>query len=99
LWASSPNNHGASPRFISGRREGEELLYAGKAGTGFTFETARALREKLNPLVVRKSPLTTPVRKPKATWVRPEVLVTFNTARSLQTAGSATRPLRACART
>jgi len=67
------------PRSISalylGRREGEELLYAGKAGTGFTFDTARALREKLNPLVVRTSPLTTPVRKPKATWVRPEVLV------------------------
>jgi bifunctional non-homologous end joining protein LigD len=33
------------------------------------------LREKLDPLVVRKSPLTKPVRKPKATWVRPEVLV------------------------
>jgi len=67
------------PRSISalylGRREGEELLYAGKAGTGFTFETARALRERLNPLVVRKSPLTTPVRKPKATWVKPDLLV------------------------
>jgi bifunctional non-homologous end joining protein LigD len=67
------------PRSISavylGRREGEELLYAGKAGTGFTFDTARALRERLTPLVMRKSPLTTPVRKPKATWVRPDVLV------------------------
>ena len=67
------------PRSISalylGRREGEELLYAGKAGTGFTFDTARALRERLQPLVVRKSSLTTPVRKPKATWVRAELLV------------------------
>jgi bifunctional non-homologous end joining protein LigD len=67
------------PRSIAalylGRREGEELLYAGKAGTGFTFGTARALRERLQPLVVRKSSLTTPVRKPKATWVRPELLV------------------------
>ena len=58
-----------------GRREGDELLYAGKAGTGFTFETARMLRERLNPLVQRKSPVTTPVKKPKATWVRPDLFV------------------------
>jgi len=60
------------PRSISalylGRREGEELLYAGKAGTGFTFDTARMLRERLDPLAVRRSPLTVPVRKPKSTW-------------------------------
>jgi len=58
-----------------GRREGAELLYAGKAGTGFTFDSARNLRARLDPLVVRKSPLTKPVRKPKATWVLPELLV------------------------
>jgi bifunctional non-homologous end joining protein LigD len=58
-----------------GRREGDELVYAGKAGTGFTFDAARMLRELLDPLVVRRSPLTKPVKKPKATWVRPEVLV------------------------
>jgi bifunctional non-homologous end joining protein LigD len=50
------------------------LVYAGKAGTGFTGDTARALREKLDPIAVRKSPLTMPVKKPKATWVKPEVL-------------------------
>jgi bifunctional non-homologous end joining protein LigD len=69
----------AQPRSIAalylGRREGDELVYAGKAGTGFTFETARMLRERLDPLVARKSPLTVPMRKPKSTWVRPELLV------------------------
>jgi bifunctional non-homologous end joining protein LigD len=68
----------AQPKSIAalylGRRDGGDLLYAGKAGTGFTFETARSLRERLDPLVVRKSPLTKPVKKPKATWVRPELL-------------------------
>src|SRR6185437_11763579 len=58
-----------------GRREGSELVHAGKAGTGFTGETARTLRERLDPIAVRKSPLSKPVNKPKATWVRPEVLV------------------------
>jgi bifunctional non-homologous end joining protein LigD len=33
------------------------------------------LRERLDPLVVRNSPLTVAVRKPKSTWVRPELLV------------------------
>jgi bifunctional non-homologous end joining protein LigD len=57
------------------RREGAELLYAGKAGTGFNGETARALRERLDPIAVRKSPLTKPIKKPKATWVKPVELV------------------------
>ncbi len=58
-----------------GRREGGALLYAGKAGTGFTGETARMLRERLEPIAVRKSPLTKPMKKPKAHWVKPEMLV------------------------
>ena len=69
----------AQPKSVAalylGRREGGALLYAGKAGTGFTFETARMLRQLLEPLAVRKSPLTKPVRKPKATWVKPDVFV------------------------
>ena len=66
---------GSLPALYLGRREGKDLVYAGKAGTGFTFETARMLRERLEPITVRKSPLTKAVRKPKATWVRPDVLV------------------------
>ena len=49
------------------------MLYAGKAGTGYTEKVARELREKLDPLIVRTSPLAVPVKKPKATWVRPIV--------------------------
>ncbi len=66
---------GARPRRIAslylGRREGARLLYAGKAGTGYTLETARQLRERLDPLIRSDSPLSVPVRKPKATWVEP----------------------------
>jgi hypothetical protein len=32
------------------------VLYAGKAGTGYTEKVALKLREKLDPLIVRKSP-------------------------------------------
>jgi bifunctional non-homologous end joining protein LigD len=66
---------GARPRKIAslyvGRRDGDRLLYAGKAGTGYTEKVARELREKLDPLIVKKSPLSVPVKKPKATWVQP----------------------------
>jgi bifunctional non-homologous end joining protein LigD len=68
---------GAKPRKIAslylGRREGDKLLYAGKARSGYTEAIARELREKLDPLIIRKSPLSEPIKKPKATWVEPVV--------------------------
>ncbi|TPK72162.1 DNA ligase D [Mesorhizobium sp. B2-4-15] len=69
---------GAKPRRIAslyiGRREGDRLLYAGKAKSGYTLEAARRVRERLDPLITGKSPLSEPIKKPKATWVEPVVL-------------------------
>jgi bifunctional non-homologous end joining protein LigD len=69
---------GANPRRIAslyiGRQQNGRLIYAGKVGTGYTLRTARELREVLDPLVQSKSPLSHPIDKPKATWIRPEVL-------------------------
>src|SRR5438045_4775037 len=66
---------GARPRKIAslyvGRREGDRLLYAGKARSGYTETVAREIRERLDPLIRNKSPLSVPVKKPKATWVEP----------------------------
>lgn len=68
---------GARPRKIAslyvGRREGDRLVYAGKARSGYTETVAREVRERLDPLIVRRSPLSVPVKKPKATWVKPVV--------------------------
>jgi len=68
---------GAKPRKIAslyvGRREGDKLLYAGKARSGYTEEIARDIRERLDPLIIKSSPLSVPVKKPKATWVKPVV--------------------------
>ena len=58
-----------------GREEDGALVYAGKAGTGYTAATARDLHKQLVPLVVSKSPLAKPVKKPKAVWVKPKMLV------------------------
>jgi bifunctional non-homologous end joining protein LigD len=66
---------GASPRRIAslylGRWEGDKLLYAGKAQTGFKQEMLYDLRERLDPYIRDRSPLSVPIRKPKATWVEP----------------------------
>src|SRR5205823_4163547 len=68
---------GARPRKIAslyvGRWEGDRLLYAGKARSGYTETVAREVRKRLDPLIRQTSPLSVPVKKPKATWVEPVV--------------------------
>jgi DNA ligase D-like protein (predicted ligase) len=68
---------GAHPRRIAslyvGRWEGNTLIYAGKVRTGYSEANARELREWLDPLIRRTSPLSIAVKKPKATWVEPLV--------------------------
>jgi bifunctional non-homologous end joining protein LigD len=76
---------GAKPRRIAslyvGRREGDKLLYAGKVRSGYTEAVARDLRERLDPFIRKDSPLSEPVKKPKATWVEPvlEAEVAYST--------------------
>ncbi|MER9022393.1 DNA ligase D [Mesorhizobium sp. M0815] len=68
---------GARPRRIAslylGRRKGNRIRYAGKAQSGYSLTDAREVRERLDPLIVDKSPLAEPIDKPKATWVQPAV--------------------------
>ncbi|MER9253990.1 DNA ligase D [Mesorhizobium sp. M0598] len=68
---------GARPRRIAslylGRRDGNRVHYAGKAQSGYSLADAREIRERLDPLIVDKSPLAEPIDKPKATWVQPAV--------------------------
>jgi bifunctional non-homologous end joining protein LigD len=55
-----------------GRRDGDQLRYVGKVGTGFTRETAAAVRRQLEAVAVKRSPLTSPIRSPDTTWVAPQ---------------------------
>jgi bifunctional non-homologous end joining protein LigD len=68
---------GAKPRRIAslyiGRHEGDRLLYAGKAQSGYSEADAREVRERLDPLIRKDTPLSVPVSKPKATWVEPVI--------------------------
>jgi bifunctional non-homologous end joining protein LigD len=55
------------------RREGRELVYAGKAGTGFTVKSAQSVRDRLAPLHRKTPPLAMPLKRPDTIWVEPEV--------------------------
>ena len=53
------------------RREGKDLVYMGKVGTGWSRTLSSKIRKQLDTVVSPKSKLTKPDRKLKATWVEP----------------------------
>ncbi len=55
-----------------GRREGKELVYMGKVGTGWSRTTSAKIRRALDTVVSPKSRLSKQLKKPKATWVEPD---------------------------
>jgi bifunctional non-homologous end joining protein LigD len=54
-----------------GKKEGKELRYMGKVGTGWSRTVSSQIRKQLDTIVSPKSKLTRPIKKPKATWVEP----------------------------
>src|ERR1700712_1527583 len=54
-----------------GKREGKDLVYMGKVGTGWTRTISSQIRKQLDTVVSPKSKLTKQVKKPRATWVDP----------------------------
>src|SRR6201747_2534240 len=54
-----------------GKKEGKELVYMGKVGTGWSRTVSSRIRKQLDTVVSPKSKLTKPIKKPKATWVEP----------------------------
>ena len=57
-----------------GKREGKDLVYMGKVGTGWSRTVSAQLRKRLDSVVTPKQKLTRPIRKPKATWVEPRFI-------------------------
>lgn len=58
-----------------GRRKEDELLYAGKVEHGISIAQQKALRKRAEKLRAKNQPLTTKIKKPKARWLRPRLLV------------------------
>ena len=57
-----------------GKREGNDLVYMGKVGTGWSRTMSSQIRKQLDTVVSPKSKLTKPIRKPEATWVEPSFM-------------------------
>ena len=59
--------------------EDGELVYAGNVGSGFTQDSLQSVYQKIQPLVVGRSPLNVVPKDAvmsKITWVRPELVCT-----------------------
>ncbi|WP_306664778.1 hypothetical protein [Bradyrhizobium sp. Arg816] len=54
-----------------GKKDGKELVYIGKVGTGWSRTKSAEIRKALDTVVSLKTKLTKPIKKPKATWVEP----------------------------
>ncbi len=60
---------------VLGVFQGDELIYIGHSGGGFTMKDMREIREKLDPLIQRECPFTVePKTNTPATWVKPELV-------------------------
>jgi len=60
---------------LLGYRDGADLVYAGKVGTGFDDATLRSLHEQLSRDQQNDSPITRgAAREPAAHWVRPKLV-------------------------
>jgi bifunctional non-homologous end joining protein LigD len=62
---------------LVGHRDGDDLVFAGKLGTGFDTAMLLDLRARLDTLAVSQSPFTRATGLPRAGvhWVRPEIVV------------------------
>jgi DNA ligase D-like protein (predicted ligase) len=69
--AGSRNGFGA---LLVGVRDGDDLRYAGKVGTGFDEVALRVLRDRFDRLAAGRSPFAGAVREKGAHWLRPELV-------------------------
>ena len=62
---------------LVGHFEGDDFVFAGKVGTGFTDALLRDLRQRFDAIELRASPFTKAIGLPRkgAHWVKPEVVV------------------------
>jgi len=74
-WTDPEGSREALGALLLGYHRGDDLVYAGKVGTGFSTAVLRDLRNRLEPLALDESPCTAGALPRKAVhWVRPELV-------------------------
>jgi len=84
-------NKGKFDGIYLGRRENGKLLYAGKVENGFDTKAEETLRKKAEKLKSNVQPLASKIKKPKAVWLKPKLLVDVE-YRALTGAGKVRHP-------
>jgi len=74
-WTDPEGSREALGALLLGYYRGDDLVYAGKVGTGFSGAVLRDLLERLRPLEVDTSPCTAgPLPRRAVHWARPELV-------------------------
>ena len=74
-WTDPEGSREALGALLLGHYRGDDLVYAGKVGTGFSQQVLRDLLARLQPLEVDESPCTAGTLPRKAVhWARPELV-------------------------
>jgi DNA ligase D-like protein (predicted ligase) len=74
-WTDPQGSRVALGALLLGYHDGDDLVYAGKVGTGFSREILRDLHRRLARLGVEQSPCTRgKLPRKKVHWVRPELV-------------------------
>lgn len=68
-----PEGNGLVASLHLARKEGRELTYVGKVGTGWSMKQSAHLRQCLEAIETDRPPVAVPGRPPKAVWVQPRV--------------------------
>jgi bifunctional non-homologous end joining protein LigD len=82
----APEGTGLVASLHLARKEGRELVYVGKVGTGWSMAESAKLRQRLASIEVERAAVAIPGRAPKAVWVRPSIKVDVE-YRAITTAG------------
>ncbi len=68
---------GSFGALLVGYYRGDDLIFAGEVGTGYTDEERRSLRAKLSRFKIASSPFQNPPTLKEITWVRPVLVGQF----------------------
>lgn len=73
-WTNPEGGRSGFGALLVGVRDRGELKFAGKVGTGFTNQSLRELKTKLDKLAADTTPFSNPPRERGLHWVRPELV-------------------------
>jgi bifunctional non-homologous end joining protein LigD len=73
-YERSADGFGGIGRLLLAARQGDNLVYVGGVGTGFSSSSAAALRKQMDGLAVAAPTIETGKKRKNAVWLRPELV-------------------------